>query len=259
MNKKSLLLALFILAFSLAPNSGQERSILEALTSGKLEIVIALVVSDSPLPSEAVLEAPVSISLHKNGHIYVCDGKASNIKVFDAEGKFLRIIGRQGQGPGEFKWPSMVHAAEDNLMVWERTTRRMSVLNLAGRFLKSLPFSQDAEGFPMKMRSLPGGENVVETERTIDADVRNPQECLISLYSAKMELVKTLYAKPLFRFKRIYDPGHAEVHQPYNPRVYWDVTPDGNIVIGFSETYEIAVYNPAKGKLFTFRHEYSPV
>jgi hypothetical protein len=74
-----------------------------------------------------------------------------------------------------------------------------------------------------------------------------------------MEFVKTLYAKPLFRFRRIYDPGMAEVHQPYNPRVYWDVTPDGNIVIGFSETYEIAVYDPAKGKVFAFRHEYSPI
>lgn len=259
MKRKSVLLVLSILALSFSLNSGQERPILAALTSGKLTFVEAQVISDSSLPSEAILEAPVSIALHASGRVYVCDGKASNIKVFDADGKFLRTIGRQGQGPGEFKWPSMVHASANNLMVWERTSRRMSVLNLAGRFLKSLPFSQDVEGFPMKMRTLPTGENVIETEKAIDADVRNPQECLISLYSSNMEFVKMLYAKPLFRFKRIYDPGMAEVHQPYNPRVYWDMSPDGKIVIGFAETYEIAVYDPAKGKLFSFRHEYSPV
>ena len=40
-----------------------------------------------------------SIDVDSNGNIYVLDVKESHIKVFDTDGKFIRIIGKSGQGP----------------------------------------------------------------------------------------------------------------------------------------------------------------
>jgi hypothetical protein len=37
------------------------------------------------------------------GNIYLLDGQLSEIQVFDPEGEFLRTVGRQGEGPGEFQ------------------------------------------------------------------------------------------------------------------------------------------------------------
>ena len=37
------------------------------------------------------------------GNIYLLDGQLSEIQVFDKTGEWLRTIGRQGQGPGEFQ------------------------------------------------------------------------------------------------------------------------------------------------------------
>ena len=39
------------------------------------------------------------------GTMYVLDEQASDVKVFDASGKYLRTIGRKGQGPGELEFP----------------------------------------------------------------------------------------------------------------------------------------------------------
>jgi hypothetical protein len=37
------------------------------------------------------------------GNFYISDRKEDHIKVFDGAGRYLRTIGRHGQGPGEFE------------------------------------------------------------------------------------------------------------------------------------------------------------
>lgn len=39
------------------------------------------------------------------GEIYVLDGQALQVRVFDSTGTFLRSFGRRGSGPGELSWP----------------------------------------------------------------------------------------------------------------------------------------------------------
>ena len=41
-------------------------------------------------------------------HIYVLDGRASTLRVYDLDGQFIRNIGGPGEGPGEFRIPSQV-------------------------------------------------------------------------------------------------------------------------------------------------------
>jgi hypothetical protein len=42
-----------------------------------------------------------NLAIDKNENIYVADIKENIIKVFDKNGKFLRMFGQEGQGPGE--------------------------------------------------------------------------------------------------------------------------------------------------------------
>ena len=51
------------------------------------------------------------------------------------------------------------------------------------------------------------------------------------------------------------DPVKINISVPYSPDVSWDVMPNGNIVIGFQKNYEIGVFDPGKGKLFSFKHQ----
>ena len=46
---------------------------------------------------------PQDLAMNDRGEIFVKDQKPAVIKVFDASGNYLRSIGREGDGPGEFR------------------------------------------------------------------------------------------------------------------------------------------------------------
>ena len=61
-----------------------------------------------------------------------------NVRVYDASGKLVRIIGRKGGGPGEFEGIGSIGFRADTLFVSDGRLRRTSLFALDGRFIKSL-------------------------------------------------------------------------------------------------------------------------
>jgi hypothetical protein len=74
-----------------------------------------------------------------------------------------------------------------------------------------------------------------------------------------MEYLKAIYEHEVLRNKYITEPMRTNVPIPFSANVYWDVSPKGKVIIGFSEKYEIEVYDPLEGKIFSFDHKYEPV
>jgi sugar lactone lactonase YvrE len=69
------------------------------------------------------------------GRIYVLDQQAQEVRVFDAEGAYLRTIGRKGSGPGEFKNPFALHwDSEGRLWVIDPGNARYSVFDTTGTY-----------------------------------------------------------------------------------------------------------------------------
>lgn len=52
-------------------------------------------------PGELV--EPWGLTVDAQGRVYVADRKPAVIKVFDRQGVLIRTIGREGEGPGEFR------------------------------------------------------------------------------------------------------------------------------------------------------------
>jgi hypothetical protein len=50
------------------------------------------------------------------GNIYALDVQMRNIKVFDADGVLLRVIGREGDGPGELRAPTVLAFMADSTL-----------------------------------------------------------------------------------------------------------------------------------------------
>lgn len=48
---------------------------------------------------------PANVALDAQGRLYACDTAACKVKVYDAEGKYLRTVGEQGDRPGQFARP----------------------------------------------------------------------------------------------------------------------------------------------------------
>ncbi|MFC1733183.1 6-bladed beta-propeller, partial [candidate division KSB1 bacterium] len=73
---------------------------------------------------------PAWIAKDSAGNIYVLDTGNCRIQVFNENGGYLRTIGRQGQGPGEFENPDYVYFdSEGNLYVAEPMNAKVVVLS----------------------------------------------------------------------------------------------------------------------------------
>jgi hypothetical protein len=70
--------------------------------------------------------------------VYIAEDADSTIKVFDEDGRFLREIGRKGQGPGEFTRIFFLGFGPDGrLLVTDYQNRRTSFFGPEGDFLGS--------------------------------------------------------------------------------------------------------------------------
>ena len=55
----------------------------------------------------------VALNVDNDGNIYVCDGGNRRVQKYDINGIYVRTIGRQGQGPGEYMSPRRLFLDED--------------------------------------------------------------------------------------------------------------------------------------------------
>jgi hypothetical protein len=89
-------------------------------------------------PSEVI--NPQTLALDEAGRVYLADQKPAVIKVYHPDGRLLRTIGREGEGPGEFR-VAMIAVRNGVLAVHDPQTARTSVFDAAGTFRRSWPAS----------------------------------------------------------------------------------------------------------------------
>jgi hypothetical protein len=91
---------------------------------------------------EEVLFGVVSdVALDAQGNLYALDSQLSEVSVFDREGNFLRTIGREGEGPGEFRRASQLFVTPDG---------RIAVAQMMpGKIVLLSPDGKPAGDFPL--------------------------------------------------------------------------------------------------------------
>ena len=85
-------------------------------------------------PSE--LGEPRSIAVDDWGRVYVVDAKPAVIKLFGSDGRFIRTIGREGEGPGEFR-VGFIAVRGEHLVLHDPRIGRTSVFDTTGTFVRS--------------------------------------------------------------------------------------------------------------------------
>jgi sugar lactone lactonase YvrE len=69
--------------------------------------------------------------------VYVADGKANSVKVYDLDGLPVRSFGGSGTGPGEFDFPSAVWVSPfGEVFVGDQNNDRVQVFDRQGSFLR---------------------------------------------------------------------------------------------------------------------------
>lgn len=184
-----ILFFIFTAAILLSSVADNQKSLADLYKTGEIRFVPEITLDDKSMPEGVFFESYLHISSDPEGNIYVFDYRANNIKKFDATGKFIKVIGREGQGPGEFSWPFFGAFTKDRLIVWDMRNRRLCALHPDGEFIKAERISFDS-GSPQKIRSLPNGDVVMEKEKIFFGEMDRPQECIIELFSPGLEQKK---------------------------------------------------------------------
>ena len=96
-------------------------------------------------PPEALTDPTDVVTDPGNGDVYVAESHTdvadpnlvARISVFDKTGKFLRVIGKTGTGPGEFRTPhALEFDSKGQLVIADRHDHRIQVLTKAGKFIR---------------------------------------------------------------------------------------------------------------------------
>lgn len=117
----------------LAGSAGTAAGAAPATAASSIRLVARQVIT-SPEP----FNGPTGIAVDSKGTIYVADTQNHRIKVFDAQGSFIRSFGGKGSGAQEFFEPRGVAVdAQDNLYVADTWNARITKFSPTGQWLKS--------------------------------------------------------------------------------------------------------------------------
>lgn len=94
---------------------------------------------------ESTLDDPLALALPYDmevleGRVYVTEAGNHRVTVTDDAFALLHRLGREGEGPGELRFPKAVKAAGgDRIQIVEIGNARVSVFDTAGRFIRIVP------------------------------------------------------------------------------------------------------------------------
>lgn len=112
--------------------------------------------------------------------ILVADGQAREISVFRTDGAFLRRLGGNGEGPGEFQSLNRFQAVgSDSVAVWDGRARRITVLPIDGSEPRVIPFEGEAAAGARSVEFLADG-TLVSSRRPAAGEFRQyPEPTLV--------------------------------------------------------------------------------
>jgi hypothetical protein len=166
-----------------------------------------------------------NLVVDKQGNFFVSDKLNANIKKYDTQGKLLQVIGRKGNGPGEFQSIFSLAIRDTVIYAVDPVARRVSILESTGKFLRSFRITDGREIIVLKSGELAIAALVI---------TENERGYCIHLYTKEGNYLRSFF------------PIHERVikNQMICDFVSLDKSSDGSICAVQEMDYTIYMYNP---------------
>lgn len=174
------------------------------------------------------------VAVDKKERIFVLDYTEAHVKVFDKNGRYLKTIGKKGQGPGEMASPfSISITSDDEIVIQDLNNRRILYLSLEGNFLDSI----STAAWVMVGTKTDSMGNIIAL-----ISKNHPDKQVIELTKFDNKI------NPIVTFRSHSLPKRGPSFNPFRPEMSWTLTEEDQIICGYPEDYELEVYDP-RGKL----------
>ncbi len=176
------------------------------------------------------------------GNIYVADKQAQHVRVFSPSGELLRVIGRPGEGPGEFgAYIGGVFSIGNEIVVPDVSSRRVSYFDLEGAFLRSERFDVE-RGIPIRW-DVAAGRLVAQRRLIVPGDQTASTGDVVVTLAPDAQQVDTILQLPLGQSVQVTG-GLPKIVQ-FMPEPVWDAAPDGRVAVAMTDAFELEVHSPA--------------
>jgi hypothetical protein len=172
------------------------------------------------------------LTVDNEGNLFVSDSANVRVQEFDKSGKYVRTIGRKGQGPGEFRFPGRLQIdGLGRLCVFE--SRAVQLFDKNGGFVSKIPLSSPNSPFLSSSGVVFGMEFISQEP------------------GAYMEALKKMepndaQPKTIARFKGEFKEGQTVwVRHVYTSKSTLTPLDASNFAYGFSAEYRIYLADAA--------------
>ena len=198
-----------------------------------------LVIMNQEGKEEFMFQDIQNLAVDNEENIYVCDVKASHIRVFDKNGEYVRTIGKKGQGPGEMVYPIDINLSRGVLIINDIAQRRLNIFSLNGEHLRNLlihKYSNFVQPAIDSQGNIIAGFLIREDELKYG----------LIKFDADLNPIFTITTYPLLKGTSSTNVQYFEGSRITN--LVWNVNEQDHIIWGHMSKYELFVHNP-HGKL----------
>ncbi|HEX3322846.1 MAG TPA: 6-bladed beta-propeller [Terriglobales bacterium] len=115
----------------------------------------------------ATFAKPTNVALDKDGNVYISDTLNNRVQIFDADGNFISMFGKAGDGPGTFQRPKGVAVDTDgHIWVVDASQCNVQIYDKEGHLLAFFGYGG---GLPGQF-GLPAGIAIDKNNRVIVSD-----------------------------------------------------------------------------------------
>jgi hypothetical protein len=185
--------------------------------------------------SPGELVNPRDWTVDERGYVYVVDAKPEVIKVYDDRGKFVRTIGGEGAGPGEFR-VAFIFVRKGRLVVHDPNASRVSLFDTSGTFVRSWI---GACCYWYKPFVATGGRLLIPTAPPDGASRAFLRFDTLGTLLDTL-LVPEVPSAERWTFRRGKD-AVMSTNIPFTPKGEVALYPDGRVAHGWSGAFQVAV------------------